>query len=61
VSQFIPPQNGSNVSYRTYNWLSMVMERWGAEFNKPDIAYEFSNGRKMESTDQGITGFYQKP
>ena len=57
----IPPQNGRPVSSRTYNWLSMVMEKWGAEFNKPDIAYELSNGRTFESTDQGTTGFYKAP
>lgn len=55
----IPHQNGLPVSFRTYNWLSMVMERWGPEFNKPDIAYEMSNGREFESTDQGTTGFYK--
>lgn len=50
---------GHKVSTRELNWLDMCMRAWGAEFNAPDhAAYEWSNGRRFDSTDRGLTGIY---
>ena len=50
---------GYKVSSRQLNWLQMVERAWGSEFNAPDHGiYEWSNGRKFDSTDKGTTGIY---
>ena len=37
----------------------MVQRAWGSEWSAPDPgAYNFSNGRKYDSTDRGLTGIY---
>jgi hypothetical protein len=37
------------------------MRAWGAEYNAPDHgSYEFSQGRKFDSTDKGETGIYRR-
>ena len=42
-----------------YNWLALVTKA-DKHRNRPDPAYEFSNGRTFESTDRGTTGVYRK-
>lgn len=50
---------GSPVSSRTTSWADMCIRAWGPEFQAPDHgAYEWSNGRKFDSTDRGTTGVY---
>jgi hypothetical protein len=50
---------GHRVSTRQLNWQQLVEQAWGAEFTAPDHgAYEWSNGRKFDSTDRGLTGLY---
>lgn len=50
---------GAPVTSRTYNFRDMAMRSWGSEFNAPDHAiYEFTGGRKYDSTDQNATGIY---
>lgn len=50
---------GHKVSTRDLNWLQLVQRAWGAEFTAPDHGiYEFSNGRRWDSTDRGLTGLY---
>jgi hypothetical protein len=44
----------------TRDYAAYVRKIEGEEFNKPDDAYEFSNGRKFKSTDRGTTGFYRR-
>lgn len=46
------------VTYRTFSWRELVVREWGAEWGRPDIAYEFSNGRTANSTDQYKVGIY---
>ena len=46
------------VSYRTLSWQDLVVREWGAEWGRPDIAYEFSNGRQANCTDQYGQGIY---
>ena len=56
----VDPNNlGHKVSTRDLNWGDLVHRAWGAEFNAPDHGmYEWSNGRKFDSTDKGKTGLY---
>jgi hypothetical protein len=37
--------------FRTLSWLEMCQKAWGIEFKKPEVVYEWSSGRKDESTD----------
>lgn len=46
------------VTYRTLSWRELCVREWGAEWGRPDIAYEFSNGRKANATDQYGRGIY---
>lgn len=41
------------------NIRELAMKAWGKEWNKPDVAYEFSKGRTFESTDLQRGGIYQ--
>jgi hypothetical protein len=54
-----PNNLGGKVVTRTYNWLDMATRAWGSEFRAPDKGmYEWSNGRKFDSTDQSNSGVY---
>jgi hypothetical protein len=54
-----PNNLGAKVSARPISWLDLVTRAWGSEFRAPDKGvYEFSNGRKYDSTDTNNTGFY---
>lgn len=49
----------SDVTFRTINWAQLVQKVEGDEFKKPEVVYEFSNGRKFE--DSGPDGsFYER-
>ena len=59
MSASIPPSLGKPVTTRQLTWLQLAMQAWGSEFNAPDHGiYEFSNGRKWDSTDKNTTGIY---
>ncbi len=50
---------GYKVVTRTIDWNQLCIRAWGSEFNAPDRGtYEFSYGRKFDSTDRGETGIY---
>ena len=50
---------GNKVTSRNIDWGEMCRRAWGSEWNAPDHGvYEFSNGRKFDSTDRGKTGIY---
>jgi hypothetical protein len=50
---------GNPVTTRQFSWMEMSIRAWGSEWAAPDHgAYEFSNGRRFDSTDQGFTGLY---
>ncbi len=52
---------GFKVHTQTIDWGQLCRRAWGSEFNAPDHGmYEFSNGRKWDSTDRGTTGVYSK-
>jgi len=50
---------GNKVTSREIDWGALCRRAWGSEWNAPDHGvYEFSNGRKFDSTDRGLTGIY---
>ena len=61
----LPPLNpalGRQVTSRQFSLLEMVERAWGSEFSAPDHGvYQFSNGRRFDSTDMGTTGIYRRP
>lgn len=55
----IPPELGGKVSTRNLSWSELPERAWGSEFNAPDPGiYQWSNGRKFDSTDKNLTGIY---
>jgi len=38
---------------KTLDWGAMCRAAWGTEWAKRDVAYEWSNGRKMEDSLNG--------
>lgn len=58
----IPQALGLPVTTRNFSVNEMVRREWGSEFSAPDHGiYQFSNGRRFDSTDLGTTGFYKRP
>jgi hypothetical protein len=56
----VGPQ-GFPVTVRNFSLAELVRREWGSEFSAPDHGiYQWSNGRRFDSTDQGTTGFYKK-
>jgi hypothetical protein len=41
------PNNESDAKFTVLDWNAEVKKAWGPEWNKPEPAYEFSNGRKF--------------
>ncbi len=56
----MPLENTKPVTTRVLNWGAEVRKAWGDEYQKPDVAYEWSNGKKHESTDRSESGFYRR-
>lgn len=44
--------------FQTLNWLALV-QKLDPDYSKSEVVYEFSNGRKFESSDRGETGVYR--
>jgi len=42
------------------SWKVLVLKAFGPDYNRSDECYEFSNGRKFESSDRGDSGVYEK-
>ncbi len=40
--------NEAQVRFRQLSWEEMCRKAWGKEWNKPEVAYEFSSGRKFD-------------
>lgn len=43
---------------RPLDWAALCRQAWGPEFNQPDKAYQWSNGREFKSTDTLRGGIY---
>lgn len=50
----------NKVQFTNRSWKEMVDKAAGKDKNKPDVAYEFSNGRKFDSTDSTSSGIYER-
>ena len=55
----------SEVTTRILNWRDLVLKAWGEEYNVPETAYKFSNGkrdgaREFKSTDNSNHGVYER-
>ncbi len=48
------------VTTRTITLRELVQKAWGKEWTKPETVYQFSNGRKFESTDDTDSGIYER-
>ena len=46
---------------RIIDLKTLVVKAWGDQWLKPESVYEFSNGRKFESSDQSTSGIYVPP
>jgi len=58
----IPASGGYPVTWRSFSLLEMVTREWGGQWSQPDHGvYEWSNGRRFDSTDLYTTGFYRPP
>jgi hypothetical protein len=55
----VPPNLGLPVTWRSFSFKDMAIRAWGSEYSAPDHGvYEWSNGRRFDSTDRGRTGIY---
>lgn len=45
---------------RTYTIGGLVRAVEGAEFSKPQVCYEFSDGNRKVETDRTQNGFYKR-
>lgn len=62
MSYPIPPTLGRPVTYRQFSWLEMAERAWGSAYRQPDHGiYQFSDGRRFDSTDMYSTGIYRPP
>jgi hypothetical protein len=41
------PNNESEVKFRVIDMSAEVRKLWGPEWNKPEVSYRFSNGRRI--------------
>lgn len=48
----------TKVTTRILDWAALVKRAWGPEWGEPDIAYQFSNDRKFNSSDGSEGGIY---
>ena len=51
--------NQEKPTFLVRSWKAIVLRKWGAEFSRSDTAYEFSNGKRYESSDRGDSGVYE--
>ena len=50
----------AKVRTRTLNWDGLVRKA-DPKKDKPEVVYQFSNGRKFVSTDRSENGIYKRP
>lgn len=48
------------VKVTSYSFADLVRKAEGDDANKPDVAYQFSNNRKFDSTDKTDSGIYER-
>jgi hypothetical protein len=47
------------VHYTERDWKEIALKAQGKDAAKPDVSYQFSNGRKFETTDNSNHGIYE--
>jgi hypothetical protein len=52
-------EHETRVSTRIIDWSALVRNAWGDEYKKPDVVYEFSNGRKFSDSGE-LAGIYDQ-
>lgn len=50
----------SQVKRRKFSVSAQTKKYWGSEYHKPDVAYEFSSGKRYVSTDREESGIYRR-
>lgn len=53
--------NETPPKFRTIDMNAEVRKIWGPEWNKPEITYEFSNGRKFEQRTEDAAIYVTSP
>lgn len=51
----------SDATFRVIDWNAEVRKAWGPEWNKPEVEYEFSNGRKFERRTEDAAIYVGSP
>lgn len=49
------------VNFSTIDLSAEVKKIWGPEWNKPEVSYEFSNGRKFELRTEDASIYVTSP
>ena len=52
----VPPSN-----FKVIDWNAEVKKVWGPEYNRPEVSYEFSNGRKFELKTEDAAIYVTSP
>lgn len=55
------PVNETPVKFRDIDLGSEVRKSWGEKYNKPEVSYEFSNGRKFELKTEDAAIYASSP
>lgn len=50
----------NEVTTKEINWAAQVQKMWGKEYKKPEVVYQWSNGREFKSTDNAESGIYKR-
>lgn len=56
-----PTEESHDPNFRTIDMNAEVKKRLGAKWNAPEIAYEFSNGRKFEMRTEDAAIYETSP
>ena len=52
--------NPNPVTTRTVDYKRLIQHQNGKDHQKPEVVYQFSNGRKFDSTDKAESGIYRR-
>lgn len=52
--------NPNPVTTRTVDYKRLIQDQNGKDHQKPEVVYQFSNGRKFDSTDKAESGIYRR-
>ena len=61
MSNQSPTDPANNVTTRVLDWNAEVRRVWGPSWTKPEVEYEFSNGRKFERRTEDAAIYETSP